>query len=173
MSGYGDRPFGIREVILTTIDGATQVTLPVAMKLAFKERLVTAELHGDDSLQSVQSNTDAVEWELEAGGIPLEAYGLMTNRTVVESGGPSPELVNTRTARAGDVMPYFNVYGKAIDGTGDIHVLIPKCKLNAPIEGEFADGAFYVTKCSGLAIDDGTSLYQMVQNETADTLPSS
>ena len=171
MAGYGDKPFGIRDIKMTDITGSTQVDLPVAMKLAFKERLVTAELHGDDSLQSVQSNTDAVEWELEAGGIPLEAYALMTGRTATES-GVNPDRTNTLTARAGDVMPYFKIYGQAIDGSGDIHVLIPKCKLNAPIEGEFVDGGFYVTKCSGLAVDDGTKLYEMVQHETAEDVPT-
>ena len=172
MAGYGDKPFGIRDIKLTPLPSGSQVDLPVAMKLAFKERLVTAELHGDDSLQSVQSNTDAVEWELEAGGITLEAYAVMTGRTVAIA-STSPNETTTLTANSGDVMPWFKIYGKAIDGDGDVHVKIPKCKLNAPIEGEFADGGFYVTKCSGLAVDDGSELYEMVQNETAADLPSS
>ena len=171
MAGYGDKPFGIRDIKVTDITGASQVDLPVAQKMACKERLVSAELHGDDSLQSVQSSTDALEWELEAGGIPLEAYAIMTGRTVTESGS-DPNLVNTMTARAGDIMPYFKIYGKAVDGDGDIHVKIFKAKLNAPIEGEFADGAFYVTKCAGLAVDDGTALYEFVQNQAAAALPS-
>lgn len=170
MAGYGDKPFGIRDIKLTPLPSGSQIDLPVAMKLAFKERLVTAELHGDDALVSVQSNTDAVEWELEAGGIPLEAYALMTGRSVAVS-GTTPTEDTTLTANSGDVMPWFKIYGKAVDGDGDIHVKISKAKLNAPIEGEFVDGGFYVTKCSGLAVDDGTNLYEMVQNETAAALP--
>jgi hypothetical protein len=171
MAGYGDKPFGIRDIKITDITGSTQVDLPVAQKMACKERLVSAELHGDDSLQSVQSSTDALEWELEAGGIPLEAYAIMTGRTNVTAGS-SPNETITMTARSGDIMPWFKIYGKAVDGSGDIHVKIFKAKLNAPIEGEFADGAFYVTKCAGLAMDDGTALYEFVQNETAAALPS-
>jgi hypothetical protein len=173
MSGFGDKPFGIRDIKLTNIAGSTQVDLPVAQKMACKERLVSAELHGDDTLKSVQSSTDALEWELEAGGIPLEAYALMTGRTVVAA-GTQPNQTVTLTAQSGDVMPWFKIYGKAVDGTGDVHVKIFKAKLNAPIEGEFADSAFYVTKCAGLAIDDDVNgLYEWVQNETAADLPSS
>ena len=40
------------------------------------------------------------------------------------------------------------------------------------IEGEFKDGEFWVTKCSGIAVDDGTNgLFDVVQNETSAALP--
>ena len=172
MSGYGEKPFGIRDIKVTDISGTTQVDLPVAQKMACKERFVSAELHGDDSLKDVQTFTDALEWELEAGGIPLDAYAIMTGRSIATA-DTTPTETSTMVASAGDVMPYFKIYGKAIDGAGDIHILIHKCKLNAPIEGEFADGSYYVTKASGLAIDDETTgIYEMVQNETAAALPA-
>jgi hypothetical protein len=78
-------------------------------------------------------------------------------------------------ADAGTPFPYFKIYGKSLgDGTDDVHVKIYKAKLTEPLEGEFSDGQFFVTACSGIAIDDGTNgIYDVVQNETATNLPTS
>ena len=87
--------------------------------------------------------TDALEWELEAGGISLEAFAAMTGRTLAAT-GTTPAQKNTLTANAGDTYPYFKVYGKSVADTGDdIHVLVYKAKLVDAIEGEFADGEFF------------------------------
>lgn len=168
------KAFGLRDIKLTPISGGTQVDLPHAMTLTVKERVVSGELHGDDAVQAIVSFSDAVEWELEAGGISLEAYALMTGRSVTLT-GTTPNQINTVAVNAGDVYPYFKIYGKSMgDGTDDIHVKINKAKLTAAIEGQFKDGEFYVTKCSGVAVDPGgTSTLDIVQNETATTLPGS
>ena len=136
--------------------------------------LTTGTLRGDDIIQSVVSISDGLEWELEAGGIDLDAYALMTGRTATEA-GTTPNQTNTLTGSGGDVMPYFKIYGKSVgDGADDIHVKLFKCKLTSPIEGQFADGQFFVTKASGIALDDGSNgIYDLVQNETATTLPTS
>lgn len=168
------RAFGLRDIKITNIGGTTQVDLPNAMTLTVKERVVSGELHGDDAVQAIVSFSDAVEWELEAGGISLEAYAMMTGRSVALT-GTTPNQVNTLTVNAGDTYPYFKIYGKSMgDGTDDIHVKINKAKLTAAIEGQFKDGEFYVTKCSGVAVDPGaTSTLDIIQNETATTLPTS
>lgn len=174
MSDYGDKPFGLRDLKITNIGGTTQVDLPRAMTLTFKEMLTTGTLRGDDAIAAVVSISDGLEWELEAGGIDIDAYALMTGRTATEA-GTTPNQTNTLTGSAGDVMPYFKIYGKSVgDGADDIHVKLWKCKLTSPIEGQFADGQFFVTKASGIAIDDGSNgIYDLVQNETATTLPTS
>jgi len=171
---YGQRPFGLRDIKLTDIAGANQVDLPVAQKLGFKEKLTTGELRGDDSLKELLSQTDSLEFALEAGGISVEAWALMTGRTVNES-GTTPNRVSTYNISAGDCYPYFKIYGKAVgpDCNEDTHVLLYKCKLTAPLEGEFAEGSFFVTSCSGMALDDGTNgIADIVLHETAANLPA-
>jgi hypothetical protein len=168
------RAFGLRDVKITPLPSGTQVDLPNAMTMTFVERLTSGELRGDDATQAVVAMTDAVEWELEAGAISLEAWAAMTGRTITLT-GTTPNQVNTYTANAGDVYPYFKIYGKSVgDGADDVHVKINKAKCTGGIEGEFKDGEFWVTKCSGIAIDPGaTGIYDVVQNETATTLPAS
>lgn len=171
---WGRKPFGLRDIKLTSIDGSTQVDLPNAQTLRFSERLTSGELRGDDVTVSVVAYTDALEWELSAGGISLQAYALMTGRNVASSGS-TPNQIQSMTGAAGDVFPWFKIYGKShADGDDDIHVLIYKAKLMQPIEGTYQDGEFLVTSCSGMAIDDGSNgLFKIIQNETAAALPTS
>lgn len=166
------RAFGLRDLKVVKLPGTTVVDLPNAMTMTFKERLTSGELRGDDATQAVVAITDAAEWELEAGAISLEAWAAMTGRSITLT-GTTPNQVNTYTAEAGDVYPYFKIYGKSVgDGADDVHVLIWKAKCTGGVEGEFKDGEFWVTKCSGIAVDDGTNgIYDVVQNETAAALP--
>ena len=71
-------------------------------------------------------------------------------------------------------MPYFAIYGKVIsdDCASDIHCKIWKAKMTS-LEGRFQEGEFWVTSCSGIAIDDGSNgIFDFVQNETAAALPT-
>lgn len=174
MSGYGDKPFSINDIKVTNMAGSTQVDLPYEQKMSFKERLVSGELRGSGKTVAVAAEVDAIEFELESGGIPLEAYALMTGRTVTES-GTTPSRTNTLTGSGAERLPYFKIYGKSLgDGDDDVHIKLFKCKLTEGIEGELADGEFWVQKCSGVCIDDGSNgIWDIVQNETADDLPAS
>ncbi len=175
MAGYGEKIFGLRDVKLTTIDGVSQVDLPSSQTFGFQPVLITGELRGDDSLVALVSQVESAEWSLEAGGISLEAWAIMTGVTPVEA-GVTPNRSLTYNIEAGHAYPYFKVYGKAIgeDTTDDIHVLLYKVKLTSPLEGSFQDGEFYVTSASGKAVTDGVNgIGDIVQNETAADLPSS
>lgn len=172
---YGDKPFGLRDVKLTNLAGTTQVDLPYATRLMFRERITSGELRGDDAVQSVVAISDAIEWELEAGGISLEAYALMTGRTATET-GTTPNQKNTLDGDSAQDFPYFKIYGKSAGdlSTDDIHVKISKAKVTSPIEGEFTDAGFFITKCGGVAIQPDTgNMFEIVQNETGTTLPTS
>lgn len=172
IAGYGTYPFGLRQIIIVNAAGTSYTKLPAAQTLKFGERIVSEELPGNDQISALVSFTDAVEWELEHGGISLEAYAMLTGRTVTPS-GTTPNQVNTMNARGAANMPYFKIYGKALgEGLDDIHVKLPKCKITDTIEGEFANGGFFITKCKGIALDNGTSLFEFVQNETAASLPT-
>ena len=167
-----EKPFGLRDVKLTNSAG-TQVDLPSAQTLRFSERIRSGELSGDDKTVAVVAFSDAVEWTLESGGIPLAAYALMTGRTMAGA-GTTPNQTNTLTGGDQETFPYFKIYGQVIgDGIGDVHCLIYKAKLTGSIEGTFGDGEFFVTSCSGVAIDNGTKIFDFVQNETALAVPVS
>lgn len=174
---YGQKPFGLNQVVLTNLAGDTQVALPAPRVMQFTERLTTGELRGGDRTQAAVSILDALEWSLEAGGISLEAWALMSGRTATESGS-TPNRTNTITAKTGDRYPYFKIYGKMIgdEGDDDLHVKIYKAKLTSPLQGQFQDQEFFVTQCSGIALGDADNdddVYEIVQNETAADLPSS
>ncbi len=171
---YGAMPFGLRDIKLTPYAGGTQVDLPSAATLKFTERLVTGEQKGDDRVKAVHSFPEAVDWEMEHGGISLEAYALMTGRTAVESGS-TPYRTKTMKGSSDDNFPYFKIYGKSMDpSSGDIHCKLFKCKLTKAPEGTFKGGEFFSSAIAGTAIEDGANgLFEFVENETAAELPAS
>ena len=167
------KPFGLRQVTLVPLPSGTAVALSAAQTLSFKEALTSGELRGNDATQAIAAIVDKVEWSLEAGGISFDAIKVLTGRTISAS-GTTPNQKNTILARAGDTYPYFKIYGKVVNDDGsDIHVLIYKAKLTDGLEGEWKDGEFFIQSASGIAIDDGTKLYEFVHNETATTVPAS
>lgn len=172
MAGYGDKPFGVRDIKIVGNSGAA-VDLPNARTLSFNERVRSGELSGDDKTVAVVAYADAVEWTLEAGGISLEAYAELTGRTLTASGS-TPNRTNTLEGVGADIFPYVKLYGKSIGDTiDDVHVKIWKAKVTN-IQGQLADGEFFVTSCQGVAINDATNgLFDIVQNETAANLPAS
>ncbi len=167
------KPFGLRQVTLVPLPSGTAVALSAAQTLSFKEALTSGELRGNDATQAIAAIVDKVEWSLEAGGISFDAIKVLTGRTITAT-GTTPAQKNTILARAGDTYPYFKIYGKIINDDGsDIHVLIYKAKLTDGLEGEWKDGEFFIQSASGIAIDDGSKMFEMVHNETATTVPAS
>lgn len=167
------KPFGLRQVTLVPLPSGTAVALSAAQTLSFKEALTSGELRGNDATQAIAAIVDKVEWSLEAGGISFDAIKVLTGRTITAA-GTTPNQKNTILARAGDTYPYFKIYGKVINDDGsDIHVLIYKAKLTDGLEGEWKDGEFFIQSASGIAIDDGSKMFEMVHNETATTVPAS
>lgn len=171
---YGNRPFGLDNVKLTNIGGTTQVALAAEQKLTFKPVYTSDELRGKNGVVEVVSVLSHYEWELESGGVPLDAYNIMTGQTVTEA-GTTPNQTNTMAGSKGDRMPYFKIYGQSLGaGDDDIHAKLFKCKVTEGPEGEYSDGKFFVSKLKGLALDDGTNgIMEVVQNETSTDLPSS
>lgn len=167
MAGFGDKPYGLREIRLVR-DG-TVVVMPVARKLGFSERIQSDELRGDDRLAALVGFAEGVEWELEAGGISLESLAVMTGRSALSSGTGQNRKLRIN-GKGGQGFPYFQIFGKSVGDAGDdIHVKLGACKLTE-LSGEFSDGGFLVTDCSGIAVDDGSGIYQFVQNETAKSI---
>jgi hypothetical protein len=174
MAGYGDQPMGLRDVKIGPWPTGATVDLPSAIEMTVEDRVVTAELKGDDALQAVSSYAEAATVKFSSGGISLEALAVLTGRTATES-GTTPNRTLTMTTSAGAQFGWFRAFGKAL-GTGidDIHVKVLKCKLTKFVGGSLKNGEFLMTECEGIAVTDGvTGIYQVVQNETAANLPSS
>jgi hypothetical protein len=166
------KPYGLSDIKLTSIDGVTQVDLPAATKLSFKERIKSAEGVGDDKLSTVVAVREGIEWELEATGLPLEALALMYGITTSTSGS-TPDQIKTLNAAGAVRLPYFKIYGKSLgEGDDDVHCIIYKAKVTEGQDAPFSYGELQKTTIKGLGIDDDTNgIYDWVQNETAATLP--
>ena len=171
-------PYGLREVKITPYTTAAATTLGTAVKLpvgrtfSFSEAEEFVELRGDDKVVAIRGQGPAVDFELEAGGISLDAWKVLSGGSITET-GVTPAQVKKLTKKTTDSRPYFKVEGQMIsDSGGDVHCILYKCKINDTLEGEFSDGEFMLTNASGQAIGSTLTgsediLYDMIQNETA------
>lgn len=166
-------PYGLRDVQVSPISQAgvvgDPVDLPNSRTFSFEENEDFEELRGDDRVVATRGQGATVGWELESGGISLEAYAVINGGLVVES-GVTPNIVKTYTKKSTDSKPRFKVEGQAIsESGGDFHVVLPNCKATEGVEGELSDGAFWLSSASGTAIADPSTdiVYEFVHNETA------
>lgn len=176
-------PYGIRDTKLTPYSDATLTTLgtaldnPVARSLSFSEAEDFEELRGDDKVVALRGKGASVEWEMEHGGISLAAYKSMAGGTVVTT-GVTPNTVTTFKKKVTDARPYFKAEGQAInDNGGDFHAVLYRCRASDSLEGELADGSFWLTSASGQALPalitgEEDTLYDFIINETAVEIPT-
>lgn len=149
-------PFGLRDVKLVpytdltaTELAVTMVDLPVSRTLSFTEAEDFEDLRGDDELITSHGSGASVEWELEAGGISLEAYKVLAGGTLTTS-GVTPNVTKTFRKKTTDQKPFFAIIGQSIsDSGGDLHTVIYRAKVTDNIEGEFGDQEFFLTSASG------------------------
>lgn len=171
------QPFGLRDVRLTPLgaDGSTPgtpVDLPAARTFSFAETEDFEGFRGDDKLIAQHGSGPAVGWELESGGISLEAYAVVAGGTVTTA-GVTPNITKTYKKLATQQRPYFKAEGQAIsDNGGDLHGLVYKCKATDDIEGEMSDGSFWATSLGGTGFPSTEAthideVYDFIHNETA------
>jgi hypothetical protein len=175
------KPYGLRDVKITPyldpagkILGSQKIDLPVAQTFSFTEVEEFQTLRGDDRVAAEHGNGSSGEWSLGNGGISLEAL-------VAMNGGSITNEANGRrySKKITDIKPYFKVEGQSInDEGGDVHLEVYRCKATGNIEGEFADGAFYVTSASGSAspvpedaAENADKLYDIVENNAVTAIP--
>jgi hypothetical protein len=176
-------PYGLRDVKITPYTDAAATTLagssidlPYGRKLSFSAAEDFEELRGDDKVITVRGKGEAVDWELEGGGISLEACAAMYGGTVTTL-GTTPAQVKTLSKSYTQVRPYFKIEGRAIsDSGGDFHVVLYKCRATGEMEGELGDGAFWLTGASGTALPATLTakvdaIYDIVHNETEAVIP--
>lgn len=165
MAGYGDRPFGLRQVGLYSSDGSGKVLLPAAMMLHVTPAIESQTFAAEGRNVGAAAFVSGAEWELEAGGLSLEAYAKLTGLSAAASGS-TPNRTLTLAADAGNVFPYIRIYGRAVSDTGGVKCRLYRCKLTA-LEGTFRGKDFWISYASGVAVSNGTLVLDFVQEETA------
>lgn len=176
-------PFGLRMVKITPYTDATatvlagaSIQLPNSRTFSFTETEDFEQLRGDDTLVAVHGNGPIVNWELEAGGYSMEAVQAIYGGTITTTGSTPNRVKKLRKLRT-DQRPYFKVEGQVIsDSGGDVHIVVHRCKASGDLDGEFADGQFWLTGASGqglpsLVVADLNTVWDFVQNETITSIP--
>lgn len=176
--GTSALPYGIRDTKVTPFTTSagtalgTGVDYPVARQLSFSEAEDFEELRGDDKVVALRGKGASVEWEMEHGGMSLAAYKVVAGGTVTTT-GVTPATITTYAKKVTDSRPYFKAEGQSInDDGGDFHAVLYRCIASDSLEGEMADGSFWLTAASGQALPSLLTgkidaLYDFVVNETA------
>lgn len=172
-------PYGLRDVKITPYTNASATTLaaqsidlPNARTFSFSEAEEFTEMRGDDKVVTTRGSGASVDWDLESGGLSFEALKALVGGTITES-GVAPNTVKTFTKKVTDSRPFFQIEGQSIsDSGGDVHCVLPRCRVTGNVEGEFSDQTFFLTSGSGVALPSLVSgetdtLYEFIQNETA------
>lgn len=169
-------PFGLRDAKLypfTDQNGTALADegfdLPAVQTFSFADNEDYTNLRGDDELLAVHGNGAQVNWSLEAGGISLQAWAILTGGQIIEA-GVAPNRTVTLRKCSDDVRPYFQVRGLSMnDNQGDTVAIVYRAKCNGDIKGQFGDGAFFVTSADGIGLPiPGTKLlYDFIQHESA------
>lgn len=169
MAGYGGFAYGLRQVALYNADGTGKLALPAAMMLHVAPQIESARFEADGRLVGASSFVAGAEWELEAGGISLEALGKLTGLTAAGAGS-APARTLTLSAAAGAQFPYLRIGGRAVAAEGgDVYAMLYRCKVEA-LEGTFRAGEFWVSYAKGVAVSNGTLCFEFVQQETVTAL---
>lgn len=174
-------PYGLHDVKITpyadeggTVLGDTSYDLPHAQTFSFNETEEFQELRGDDRLVATHGNGAQVDWNLEAGGINLVIWSILTGGQLIAS-GLTPNREEIMRKRGTDVRPYFRVEGQVIsESGGDIWARVYRCRCNDNIGGEFGDGQFHITQAGGVGLpllDEANDLlYDIIRHETKKSL---
>jgi len=168
-------PFGLRDVKIYpfldqqgTVLAEEGIDLPAAQTFSFADSEDYTDLRGDDELLATHGNGAQVNWTLEAGGISLAAWAVLTGGQIIEVGvAPNRRMILRKCSD--DTRPYFQVRGLVMsDNGGDNVAVVYRGKCNGDISGQFGDGAFFVTSADGVGLPiPGTKLlYDIIQHES-------
>lgn len=174
-------PYGLRDVKITpyideggTVLGDVSYDLPHSQTLGFNETEEFQELRGDDKLVATHGSGAQMDWSIEAGGIDLVIWSILSGGQIITS-GLTPNRVEIMRKRSSDVRPYFRIEGQVLsDSGGDIVGKIYRARCQGNIGGDFGDAKFHITSCSGVGLplvdDQNDLLYDIIRHETKTTL---
>lgn len=164
-------PYGLRDVKIAPLTSAgvvgTGIDLPNSRTFSFEEAEDFEELRGDDRVVATRGGGATISWELEAGGISLEAYAVI-NGGLVTTTGTTPAEVKKYSKKSTDAKPRFKTEGQSLsESGGDFHAVVHDCKATDGVSGSLEDQTFFLTAASGTAIGRASDdvLYEFIQNE--------
>ncbi len=149
--------------------GSTLVDLPGIQSCQITLGNDAVELRGDNKVLSTVDTGNTLEFQFEAGGMNLETLAIVLGGTSTD-GGTTPDETRTLKIAGDDPRPYFGFVGVAPsdDGSGDLHIFVPKAKATGSFEITAQDQEFMVPTISGTAVTHDThGLIQLIQHETA------
>lgn len=176
-------PYGLRQIRITpytdlagTVLATTSYPLPVAMTLGFSETEQYDELRGDDILVGVHGRGAQVDWSLEAGGISLTAWSILSGGMIIEE-GVAPNRKTRMRKSADDQRPYVRIDGRAIsDSGGSMLTRIYRAKANGRLQADLRGGAFQTARIDGVGLpmvgDGGRWLYEFIRLENDSAIPT-
>lgn len=163
------KPFGLKQLVIGSMDEQTILTLPAALTMEFEESVVSGEFYGNDDLQGLVTQPLGVKGKFNMGGLPLEAYALMTGHDYDET-GTTPNMSATLQADS-PTYPYFKVWGRSLGDEGDdVHIKIFKVKLTSSPKGKFERGQFFMLEAEFMGVKVNSAAWEAVANETAEPL---
>lgn len=178
------KPYGLHRVWITgytDVDGTilsnVSYRLPLAQTLAFTESEDFDTLNGDDkSAVAIAGKGATVDGSLEAGGLDIMTFSLITGAQLIES-GIEPNVKRVLRKRGSDMRPYFRVEGQVLsNGGGDNVGRIFRCKANGKIQADMKYGTFMVPSIdfqgTPMPGDDDDYLWEIEYNEQKSTLGS-
>lgn len=169
----GSQPFGLNDLRVVNSAGTADADVPSASELVMTPLFESGELRGDDSIVAVAARLIGLNWSLAYGGLNLDAAEIMLGYTKSAT-GTTPNQSEWIRMTAAKCMPYFGIHGKALgaDCTDAQRVYVRKAKVMDIGDIRLANGQFQVSNLSGIAVSDGTGIVDIIQEETATTLPT-
>lgn len=178
------KPYGLHRVWITpyldtdgSILGPTSYRMPIARTLAFSEAEDFDTLDGDDKAAvAIQGKGATVDGSIEAGGLDLMCYSIITGAQLVES-GVEPNLKRVVRKKGSDQRGYWRAEGQVLsNGGGDNVARVFRCKANGNIQADMAYGTFMTPSIDFLGTplpgDDDDYLYEIEFNQQKTTLSS-
>lgn len=167
-------PFNLTDckVALWSSEGSFGAAEDVAAITSFEVTadVVSGMLEGDGGVVANASFSQRATGSLTFGGIPIDMWAIISGSTK-KSGGSTPNRYESiPLVQVGQCYPYFAICGRSTteNCASDVHVWIPKAKIESIGTVTLAKGAFVQANIEFMAISDGTT-YEAVEWVTHET----
>lgn len=162
--------FGVRDAKIatwtTTSSYGTLVDLNAVNRIEVQVQTTSAQLEGDDVIADTHAQPTSVRVRVVfgAGAQIMDVLSTLTGETLGSSGG-----IRTLVNDDGN-YPYigFRAQVYQTNGTGDNHLIVPKCKLMDGFSYSAAYGGYVIPEITLMGVLDSTNgFFQIKEHDTA------
>lgn len=174
---YGAPQFGLEDVQIavwnSTDSYGSAVDIPSVQLFGTEMQTVSAQLEGDDKITDSHAQIIGGAVRLRFGSVSMAALEVLLGLTSTASGSDQDHL----KLSGSDDMPYFGICGKmsATQGSGDLHVFLPKVKIMENVMLAQAEyGQYIIPEVAAQAVDDTTyGVINLIEHaaDTSITIP--